>query len=649
MLNSLFYNHIEKNDLNRNVIQNVESYVEENSSEQLYLISAPLGENKYTYPYENNSIVILSPKHKIIFIDLNNDEDEFDEYCEDFMEDVNSISDKYKYQKYIGRIRKLKESFTTRIIATKDFEISTILSENELNENEYRKCELLISLITGSINDIKKVGVDSPTSLLEKVKHNIILFDGEQTRFIYKQLPHKRISIQGLSGTGKTELLMHKLKEIYASEEETKIFFTCHNITLSHTLKERIPAFFDFMKVEKQIKWNSKLWVDRAWGSKQDKNSGLYSYICDFYNLQFYRWDYNTNYKDIFSKALKQINEIEDFDYAFDYILIDEKQDFPEVFFELCEKITRRKVYVAGDIFQDIFENNIRQQVDNVDYVLNKCYRTAPRILMFAHAIGMGLFEEKKLNWLEDSEWESSGYTINKNNKEVALSRDTIRRFEDLDDNEITSMNVMKHVDEFQVIDIIKEIIAKNPTVESSDIAIIMLDKGDHIYNYIDRLEFEIKAKFKWEVNKAVETKRKKPNQLYISNVNNVKGLEFPFVICITSKIRSTYAYRNSLYTMLTRSFLQSFLLVSEYDNIQCQLDGLDVINKDEIQKSIVLVKEKTNISFYDFINAILVEQAIERKYWKKFIQALPDSYKENFDKDGIVEFIIDNKKYYCQ
>jgi len=36
-------------------------------------------------------------------------------------------------------------------------------------------------------------------------------------------------------------------------------------------IKERIPKFFDFMKVEKQIEWNKRLWVDRAWGSQFDK------------------------------------------------------------------------------------------------------------------------------------------------------------------------------------------------------------------------------------------------------------------------------------------------------------------------------------------------------------------------------------------
>ena len=664
MANSLFYNHIEISELNRNIIQDIELYAGEHPEEQFYLITAPLGERKYSYPYEDNAIVILSPKHQIIFIDLNDNDEDFEEYYDDFIQDINTISDKYEYQKHIGRPRKWKEEFTAKKVLERPYDISSILEEHKLSDDNFRKCELLISLVTGSINNIDKIGVDEPITILEKVKHNIILFDGEQTRFIYKQPVNKRISVQGMSGTGKTELLLHKLKDIYTLEKKPKIFFTCHNIALANTLKERIPTFFDFMKVDKQIKWNDELWVDRAWGNRFNKDSGLYTYICDFYNLQFSSWSKITNYNKIFTKALDEINNIkkEDFKFAFDYILIDEKQDFPEVFFELCEKITKKKVFIAGDIFQDIFENNIKNEVQNVDYVLNKCYRTAPRILMFAHAIGMGLFEKNKLNWLEDSEWESSGYIINKNGREVTLSRSAIRRFDDLEETEMPNMNIMKHTGTNQVIDIITKIREENPTVESSDIAIIMLDSGGEIYDYIEMLEFSIKSSFNWKVNKAYETKQKVHNELFVSNVNNVKGLEFPFVICITNEIKDSYSYRNSLYTMLTRSFLQSFLLISNDKNIECQIKGLKTINeygvirtiepteieKEKIQKKIIKVKSQSNISFYEFINKILTEQNIEKNFWKKIIQSLPDSYKTDFDEDGIIEFITVNKKYYC-
>jgi len=236
MENSLFFNHILENETNKNIIQEFKRYVDSKPNEQIYLITAPLGEQKYEYEYEKNAIIILSPKHRIIFLDLINDEDKFDEYYEDFMEDLSSLSDKFNYKQFIGRPRKWKSELTTQEIYKEKLNLEKLFKDNLLPNNLKRKNELLISLLIGSINNIETIGVNTPESLLEKVKNNIILFDGDQTRFIYKDFSNKTVSIQGLSGTGKTELLLHKLKELYTSNEDTKIFFTCLNIALSNTL-----------------------------------------------------------------------------------------------------------------------------------------------------------------------------------------------------------------------------------------------------------------------------------------------------------------------------------------------------------------------------------------------------------------------------
>jgi hypothetical protein len=98
MTSSLFFNHITPNSLNNEFITDIEKYGVDNPLEQIYLINSPLGENKYNYQYANNVVIILSPKHKIIFVDMLGNEDAFDDFYEDFMEDVNSISSKYNYQ-----------------------------------------------------------------------------------------------------------------------------------------------------------------------------------------------------------------------------------------------------------------------------------------------------------------------------------------------------------------------------------------------------------------------------------------------------------------------------------------------------------------------------------------------------------------------
>ena len=113
MTNGIFFNDIQENELNRDLIKNIQTHAKD-SSLQLYLISSPLGE-KYTYNYENNVIVILSPKHKILFIDLLNNEDEFEVYFEDFIEDLSSISDKFEYKNHIGRPREWKRDLTKKL------------------------------------------------------------------------------------------------------------------------------------------------------------------------------------------------------------------------------------------------------------------------------------------------------------------------------------------------------------------------------------------------------------------------------------------------------------------------------------------------------------------------------------------------------
>ncbi len=663
MQNSSFYCHVEKNSLNQNIIEDLENFVNNGSNEQIYILNAPLSENKYSYSYQENALVVLSPNHKIIFIDLLNNQKEFEYYYDDFIEDLSSLSDKYNYKNSIGRPRDWKNVLTKQ--TTDSSNILNFLEENKItNIKDRRKNEFLISLLIGSINVIEEKGIEAPKTLLEKVKSNILLFDGQQTRFIYKEFTKKTISIQGLSGTGKTELLLHKLKELYTSKDEIKIFFTCHNIALANTLKQRVPEFFNFMKVDKQLEWNKQIWLDRAWGSQKDRNSGLYSYICHFYNIPFKAWNSSTNYKEIFTNALEQINKIEKFEFkhAFDYILIDERQDFPQVFFELCEKITKEKVYIAGDIFQDIFQSDKEVELD-VDFVLNKCYRTDPRTLMFAHAIGMGLFDNEKINWLSDAHWDASGYKlIRKDDREVNLYREPVKRFEDIDTT-FESMIIQEYKKYTDVIDIILNLKEKHLTLVPDDIAIIILNEGKTIYGHIDKLEFEIREKLNWEINRAFDSKNKVPNTIFVSNKNNVKGLEFPFVICLTQSILNNYRYRNTLYTMLTRSFLQSYLLSIDFNNMDVQKNGLEIINRNnyiktieptdtekaKIQQNLLKIKEEKNLSYFDFLTAIFNELKIDSKCRKKLEEPINNAIDDKFNKELIIKFIEANKEFYCK
>ena len=67
-----------------------------------------------------------------------------------------------------------------------------------------------------------------------------------------------------------------------------------------------------------------------------------------------------------------------------------------------------------------------------VDISLNRCYRTDPRTLMFAHTLGLGLKEDIRYNWFEKNEWELFGYKVSytRNNNTMSLQRLPINRFD---------------------------------------------------------------------------------------------------------------------------------------------------------------------------------------------------------------------------
>ena len=59
--------------------------------------------------------------------------------------------------------------------------------------------------------------------------------------------------------------------------------------------------------------------------------------------------------------------------FAFTYMFIDESQDFDENFFDLCELVTEKNVYVAGDIFQSIFDETISSTITPA---VRTCYQS---------------------------------------------------------------------------------------------------------------------------------------------------------------------------------------------------------------------------------------------------------------------------------
>lgn len=541
----------------------------------IYVLQKPLYNIDGDLANETNNIdsgafVILIPNTKIIFTSINNIEtDEFEDYIGSFIDSVTTLIGVFQFKNKIGNSRKWS-SLIDSGLAVKNINDHSI---NELSISDDKKylLEILISLISGSINTPDKGG--KADNILDAVKKRIIQFDGDQTRFIYDDIKKEQISIQGLAGTGKTELLFHRLVNLYTQTDKS-IIFTCHSKVLANDIKKRLPEFLDQMKVSERSDLEDRVKVLSSWGSPYYQNLGLYSYICMHYGLNF------TNYSDsgkegfdgVCKQAVSQLKLIADFKPFIGYILIDEAQDFSDSFFELCNMVSSEQIIIASDIFQKIYDRK-SEVIQNPDFTLNKVYRTDPKNFMFSQFLGFGLKEKPIINWLSDKAWAVSGYSINKsrkNHKEIyEFTRDPISRFNDFETTglESTQLIYSDNNDDLmhKVKGIISDIRSNYPNVLPGDIGIAFISKGQRGYRLADMISSLILQEFDWESQKIYESRERSriKDKVFISNQNNVKGLEFSFLIGIVlDKITDDIEIRNTLYMMMTRSFLTSYLVL---------------------------------------------------------------------------------------
>lgn len=615
---------------------------------QMYLMSSPWVDQQYKYEIPG-CWVLLKPGYPITFVREDVSDEDFENYVDDFKEDLGHIINQYNYSEKLGRPRTWEHLFIE--ISASEISFEDYLESHKLEDpQDCRKVEIFISLLIGSVNQADEVSLDAPQNLLDRVKNKIMLFDTDQTRFLYQDLDEAEriIRIQGLAGTGKTELLLHKLKDIFLSEEESTICFTCHNRVLAGVLWERLIQFFNTKGVKRQIDYE-KLFCFHAWGSYSNHKSGALSFICTYYDLPFYSLSEVGNFDNACKRTITNLKNSPIYaegGKAFTYMFIDESQDFPDSFFKLCDMVTEKRVYAAGDIFQNIFTIVHTEDLKGAHVMLNRCYRTDPRTFMFAHGMGMGLFEKKKISWLKDEEWNLCGYDVEKLNdgNQLRLSRSPIKRFEDIPEGYDSIHLFITPNYMIPIIKLIEEWKKEYPTLQPDDIGIIMIDADQYIYDEAPKIAQNLERKYGWECNLAYKTKKRIKNTLFISNRNNVKGLEFPFVICLTHEIKNSMIYRHTLYTMLSRSHLQSILIVvnmndEQKDNIlragkeilSKSYVTIDIPTEDELTKigKVPLVTSELHYSLEERAEAICKNLGVEKS--EHILNFLKNSDKKHY------------------
>ncbi|GEL12063.1 Superfamily I DNA and RNA helicases [Flavobacterium glycines] len=295
-------------------------------------------------------------------------------------------------------------------------------SQSEIEDSLYTE---LLSTIEGSkgiikpkergnISDDKKKGY-----VATEIEREISTFDEFQKKaYINEIIGPERI--RGLAGSGKTVVLALKAALTHLRNPDANIAYTFYTKSLYQHIQRLITRFYRQYD-DKDPDWN-KLKIIHAWGS--NTNSGIYHEACEVNKIPFLSFS-DANFKkpgNAFDFACSTALE-NDISEIYDYIFIDEGQDFPESFIKLCLSLCKNgRIVWAYDELQTIFQTKTpsiesvlagsKYQGLEEDIILYKCYRNPREILVTAHAIGFGFYNEIVQIIKEKEYWHDIGYQV---------------------------------------------------------------------------------------------------------------------------------------------------------------------------------------------------------------------------------------------
>ncbi len=536
-------------------------------------------------------------------------------------------------------------------------EYSDVLTEEELNQFN-ALFQNSISLRKEDNREIKNK--TSLGNLIKTRNQKINTYDENQFNAIYTSYLNHNVRIRGLAGSGKTIIMVKKMAYLYFQNPELRMAYVFYTVSLKQYIQQLFIKFYRDFEPFKDIDFE-KIKFLHGWGSRN--YSGFYSTICEEKSIE------KESYKNIFgdTNSFSDVcnNLITKLDNErlgmYDYVFIDEAQDFPLSFFALARKSLNAngKIVYAYDELQTLFStSNIPSKKDifGEDYCedidLKICYRTPKEILITAHALGMGIYQEnsaKKLcNIPEDlSIWDAIGYehsTPMKYGGQVSLFRSPSQ----IDFSFENSIEFKMFSDrEEQYISIIKDIyhLIRNEDVAPDDILIIDLDSlqlNDNFTLFKEKTVSFLNQAFQGRerlfelnlINKDNVYDFKISNAIPYTTIFRAKGNEANIVFVLNAdKMNSLTSYsRNRLFTAMTRAKFK--VVISGLEKIEQYINEFNKVKehnfkleftyptKEELKhlKTMALKEEKNAI---DMSRAIDTGKGLRESNPEAFIELL--------------------------
>lgn len=230
--------------------------------------------------------------------------------------------------------------------------------------------------------------------------------------------------IRGIAGTGKTVILSMKAALAHLKDPGATIVYTFYTKGLYQHVKRLITRFYRQFS-DRDPDW-TKVLVMHAWGGR--------AYPGVYYDISRKSGAIFHTYKEASMGASKN-GAASPFEWVctellkgsirpiYDYMFIDEGQDFPNAFINLGRRATKKdRIVWAYDEMQNIFDVKIPTQEEVFggeaqivdDLVLFRSYRNPREVLVAAHALGFGIYSGRILQMLESVQhWEDLGYKVN--------------------------------------------------------------------------------------------------------------------------------------------------------------------------------------------------------------------------------------------
>lgn len=273
--------------------------------------------------------------------------------------------------------------------------------------------------------DVSTLDTHSKGYVANKLESEIATFDQRQKHGHMSILDGLQ-RIRGLAGSGKTVVLAMKAALTHLRHPDADVLYTFYTRSLYQYVRRLITRFYRQFD-DRDPDW-TRLKVMHAWGGYGAE--GVYFSACMAHGVDPISFSQASKMSrgNEFDFVCTELLENADIEAMYDYVIVDEGQDFPGSFLRLCATLVENnRVVYAYDDLQTIWQATVPTPAEifgrdeqgrplvqlSDDVVLYKCYRNPREVLVCAHALGFGIYGSRIVQMLENPEyWEDLGYEV---------------------------------------------------------------------------------------------------------------------------------------------------------------------------------------------------------------------------------------------